>query len=114
MDLFEEIAKAKEDFPKGKTITDEFSRQKFNSYQIFAIGLFILLFFLGIFFGNLFATCQASSYFYSDECLVTEFNFSVMIFVWFVGLLLSIFIYAIGQIIELLKNIDEKLGKIKL
>jgi hypothetical protein len=111
MDLFDEIQKSKTDFPKGEMISDEFSNHRFNFYQVFAIGLFIVLFFLGIFFGNLFATCQASSYFYSDECLVTEFNFSVMIFVWFVGILLSLFIYAIGQIVELLKNIDEKLTK---
>ena len=113
MDLFDEIAKEKEDFPKRKTISEEFNQHRFNFYQIFAMGLFVVLFFLGIFLGNLFATCQASSYFYSDECLVTEFNFSVMISVWFVDLLLSIFIYAIGHIIELLKNIDEKLGKFK-
>ena len=111
MDLFEEINKAKQDFPKKKTITDEFHKRTFNFYQIFAITLFVLLFVLGIFLGNLFSTCQASSYFYSDECLVTEFNFSVMISVWFVGFLVSTFIYAIGHIIELLKSIDEKLAK---
>ena len=113
MDLFEEIQLLKKDFPKSKTITDEFSRQTFNFYQKFAIGLFTLIFFLGIFFGNLFATCQASAYFYSDECVVTQFNFSVMILVWFCGFLLSTFIYAIGQIIEYLHSIDEKLGKFK-
>ncbi len=111
MDLFEEIHKIKEDFPKQKTIADGFKRQSLNFYQGLAVTLFVILFFLGIFLGNLFATCQASSYFYSDECLVTEFNFSVMIIVWAVGFLLSTFIYAIGQIVELLKDIDEKLTK---
>lgn len=111
MDLFEEISKVKKDFPERKDIDDGFHNQKYNFYQGFAIVLFIILFFLGVFLGNLFATCQASSYFYSDECLVTEFNFSVMILVWFIGFLVSTFIYAIGHIIELLKSIDEKLAK---
>ncbi|MBR3211353.1 MAG: hypothetical protein IKF71_05410 [Bacilli bacterium] len=111
MDLFEEISKTKKDFPMRSAISNEFHRQTFNFYQGFAIVLFVILFVLGIFLGNLFATCQASSYFYSDECLVTEFNFSVMILVWFGGFLLSTFIYAIGHIIELLKSIDEKLVK---
>ncbi len=114
MDLFDEITKAKEDFPKGKTIKEDFFTKSFNFYQIFGIGLFILFFFLGIFLGNLFATCQATSYFYSDECLVTEFNFSLMILIWFIGLLLSVFHYAIGHIIQLLGNINEKLSKFKL
>lgn len=113
MDLFEEIHKTKKDFPRRNAIRDEFHRKEFNFYQGFAIVLFIVLFFLGIFLGNLFATCQASSYFYSDECIVTEFNFSVMILVWFGGFLLSTFIYAIGHIIELLKNIDEKLANFR-
>ncbi len=109
MDLFEEISKNKKDFPMRKAIHDSFYHQSFNFYQRLAIVLFIVLFVLGIFLGNLFATCQASSYFSSDECIVTEFNFSVMIIVWFGGFLLSTFIYAIGHIIELLKSIDEKL-----
>ncbi len=113
MNLFEEIQALKKDFPQGNDITEELGRQTFNFYQAFAIGLFIIVFFLGIFFGNLFATCQASSFFYSDECYVTQFNFSVMILVWFLGFLVSTFIYAIGQIIEILKNIDEKLSKFK-
>jgi len=113
MELFEEISKNKEDFPKKKVITDEFSKHHFNFYQVFAIGLLIVFFFLGIVFGNLFATCQAYSYFYSDACVVTEFNYSIMIIIWFIGTILSIFIYAIGHIITLLSNINEKLSKFK-
>ena len=113
MDLFEEISKIKKEFPKAHTITDEFGNYSLNFYQIFAIGLFISAIVLGIFFGNLFATCQASSYFYSDQCIVTEFNFSLMIFIWFIGTLLSLFIFAIGHIIALLKEISQKLGKFK-
>ena len=114
MDLFDEIQKAKKDFPKKNAITDEFSTYQFNFYQIFALSLFVLFFFLGIFLGNLFATCQAASYFYSDACLVTEFNYSLMLVIWFVGMILAVFFFAIGHIIELLRNISEKLSKIKL
>ena len=114
MELFEEISQVKKEFPKKKMITEEFSSYHFNFYQIFSFGLFALFFFLGIFLGNLFATCQATSYFYSDACLVTEFNYSLMIVMWFVGLLLSVFFFAIGHIIELLTNIGEKLSKFKL
>ena len=113
MDFFDEITKLKKDFPHGNEITNEFSRYTLNFYQSFSIGLFVFLFFLGIFFGNLFATCQASSYFYSNDCLVTEFNFSVMLFVWFIGLLISVFIFSIGHIIALLREINEKLSKFK-
>lgn len=113
MDLFEDIAKVKMDFPKKNAITDEISTYKFNFYQIFAIGLFLLFLLLGVFLGNLFSTCQAVSYFYSDACVATEFNFSLMICVWFVGLLLSVFIFSIGHIIALLSNINEKLSKFK-
>lgn len=111
MNFFDEINKEKKDLPKKNDIS--FSSDSLNFYQIFAIGLFIIIFFLGIFFGNLFATCQATSFFYSDECIVTEFNFSVMIFVWFIGLLISLFIFAIGHIIGLLKEISKKLDKLK-
>lgn len=113
MDLFEEISKNKKDFPKAKTLTNEIGNYKFNFYQVFAVGLFVIIFVLGIFFGNLFATCQASSYFYSDQCIVTEFNFSLMIFIWFIGVLLSLFIFSIGHIIGLLSEINQKLSKFK-
>ena len=114
MDLFDEISETKKDFPKKKIIKDEFSSYSFNYYQIFAIVLFVIFFFLGILLGNLFATCQAASYFYADQCLVTEFNFSLMIFMWFVGIIFSVFFFSIGHIIEILRNIDEKLSKFKL
>ena len=113
MDLFEEIAKKKVDFPRIHSVTNEVKNQKLNFYQRFAIGIFILFFFLGIVFGNLFSTCETTSYFYSDACLVTQFNFSLMIVIWFASLLLSIGIYAIGHIIALLSEINQKLTKFR-
>ena len=111
MDLFEQISESKKEFPKFNTISKEIKKFKFNFYQWFSIIFFIVSIFLGIIFGNLFATCKTSAYFYSDTCYVTEFNFSLMITIWFIGLLISMFIYAIGQIIALLTSINEKLGK---
>lgn len=113
MDFFEEISKSKKDFPKYNTITKEVKKLKFNFYQGFAIVFFIVSIFLGIIFGNLFAACKTSAYFYSDTCYVTEFNFSLMITIWFLGLLVSMFIFSIGHIIALLTSINEKLGKNK-
>ena len=109
MDFFEEISKAKRELPKVNTITNEVKNKSLNFYQV--IGLLVIAFFLGIIFGNLFATCEASSYFYSTTCAVTQFNFSLMILIWVFGSLLSLFIFAIGHIIALLSQINEKLSK---
>ncbi|MCI8569615.1 MAG: hypothetical protein HFJ11_06535 [Bacilli bacterium] len=113
MDFFEEIAKVKEDFPKinVNSLNSEVKKYKFNFYQIFAIILFIVFFFLGIIFGNLFATCETTSYYYSKSCLVTEFNFSLMLGIWLISLLVSTVIYSIGHIISLLTSINEKIKK---
>lgn len=111
MDFFEEISKEKKDFPKVKTLKKEVNKYRLNFYEVFAIALFIIFFCLGIVLGNLFATCEATSYFYSDTCLVTSFNFSLMIAIWFIGTLVSIVIFSIGHIIMLLKEISEKLSK---
>ena len=92
MEFFEEISKVKKDFPKVGSVTKGVKNYPLNFYQIFAIGMFVICFFLGIVFGNLFATCETTSYFY-----------------WFVSLLVSIFFFAIGHIIALLSSIDKKL-----
>ena len=111
MDLFEEISKAKEELPRVDDLQDEVSQYKLNFYQIFAIGLFILFFFLGIVFGSLFSTCGATSYYYTDSCVVKEFNYSVMIAIWVASLILSVGLFAVGHIIALLGEIREKLYK---
>ena len=111
MDLFDEIAKVKKDFPKTDSVTDEVSNYKLNFYQIFAIGIFVIFFFLGIVFGNLFATCETTSYFYSDTCMVRQFNYSVMIIIWFISLLISTMVFSVGHIIAILSQINEKLNK---
>lgn len=112
MELFDQISEEKKDFPKINSISKEVKKFKFNFYQGFAVVFFVVSIFLGIIFGNLFAACKTSAYFYSDTCYVTEFNFSLMVTIWFIGLLISMFIYWLGQIVGLLTSINEKLGKI--
>lgn len=113
MNFFDEITKVKVDFPKNSTISKEVDNLELNFYQLFALCLFIIIIFLGIILGNLFATCETTSFFYSESCVVTQFNFSLMIFIWFVGLMISIILYSVGHIISLLSSINEKLGKNK-
>ena len=111
MDLFEEISKEKEEFPKVHSVTNEVKKYKLNFYQFFAIGFFVVCLFLGIIFGNLFATCQASANFFSEYCAVREFNFSLMIMIWTVSFFISLLVFSIGHIILLLTEINEKLTK---
>ena len=54
MDFFDEIVEVKKDFPKMKTVSSEVHKYTLNFYQWFAIVVFIIFFFLGIVFGNLF------------------------------------------------------------
>lgn len=111
MNMFEEIEKSKEELPKAKVISSQIKKFTFNFYQIFSIFTFFVIFCLGILLGNLFPTCGSSSTLYAGACLTTEFNFSLMLFIWFVGLILCLFIFAIGHIIQLLEAINKKLKK---
>ena len=113
MDFFDEVNKSKKDFPKANSVKDKVGSYKLNIYQMFAIGVFVICFFLGIVFGNLFSTCTTTSYFSSDTCVVTEFNYSIMFAIWFVSLLVCVFMFAIGHIIAILSQINEKLNKFK-
>ncbi len=109
MDMFEEIYNQKIELPKINSIEKSIGKQKFNGYQKFSIITFIICFIFGIVLGNLFPACSSSTYLYSDACLVTEFNFFLMIVFWFASLILCLFFYSIGHIIELLTSIDKKL-----
>ena len=111
MNMFEEIEKIKEESPKANNIGKQISKVKLNFYQIFALFTYCIIFFLGIIFGNLFPTCGTSSALYSGVCVTTEFNFSLMLCIWFLGLVVCIFIFAIGHIINLLEAINYKLKK---
>ncbi len=111
MNLFEEIDQVKKELPKFKTITKKVEKYSFNGYQRFAIVTYCICFCLGIILGNLFPACGSSSSLYAVECMSREFNFSLMIFVWFISFLFCLFFFAIGHIILLLTSINDKLGK---
>ena len=113
MDFFDEVNKSKKDFPKANSVKNRVGSYKLNFYQLFAIGVFVICFFLGIVFGNLFSTCATASYFSNDTCVVTEFNFSLMFVIWFISLLVCVFIFSIGHIIAILSKINEKLDDFK-
>lgn len=111
MNMFDEIEKVKAELPQAKSIGKEIKRIKLNFYQIFSLFTYFIVICLGIIFGNLFPTCGTSSALYSGVCTTTEFNFSLMLCVWFVGLIICMFIFAIGHIINLLEAINRKLKK---
>lgn len=111
MKMFEEIDNVKKDLPKLSSITKGLKVQETNIYQKIAIVIFFIFLIVGILFGNLFPSCGSSSEFYGGYCLATEFNFSLMLFIWFIDFLVSMFFYAIGHIIALLSAINDKLGK---
>ena len=111
MDLFEQITKDKEDFPKVGNVTDDVLKTKLNGYQIIGICILVLGVVLGILFGNTFSTCEASSFFFNNVCTVRKFNFSLMILIWGISFLLFLGLYSIGHIISLLTQINEKLSK---
>ena len=110
--MFDEIEKVKKDFPKFKNVSQEVSSYSLNGYQRFAVVLYIILFSIGIILGNLFPTCGSISEFNSN-CSTKEFNFALMVLVWGGSLLVFVFFFAIGHIIELLKDISKKLEKLK-
>ena len=105
-----EIEREKAQLPKIKSIEKEVGKYTFNGYQKFAIVVFLICFCFGIILGNLFPACGSSSNFYG-VCTTTEFNFSLMLFFWFISFLVCLFFFAIGHIISLLTSINESLRK---
>lgn len=113
--MFEEIDKLKKDLPRIKAIEKEVTNhhKSINFYQAVAICVFLICFILGILLGNLFPVCTATRGVYNDVCVQTEFNLSLMVFIWGISFVACLFFYAIGHIISLLTSIDEKLTKRK-
>lgn len=112
MNMFEEIEREKRDLPKVQNIKKQMSHYTYNGYQKIAIVVFVICFVFGIVLGNLFPACGSSSNFF-DTCTSTEFNFSLMVFFWFISFLVCLFFFALGHIISLLTSIEKALRKDK-
>lgn len=111
MDMFDEIDKVAKDFPKLKKVAKDVTSNKVNNYQIFSyviMGVFIVV---GFLFGNLFPSCGSYSSLYYTKCSTTEFNFSLTIGIWFLGFIVTVFFYGMGEVISLLRGINQKLEK---
>lgn len=111
MNMFEEIDKVKKELPRAKTISKEMNDIELNIYQKISLGIFIICLLLGVLFGNLFPSCGSSSDFYSNVCSTTEFNFSLMLFIWFVSFIVCLLFFMIGRVISLLNSINDRLAK---
>ena len=111
MNMFDEITKEKRDLPKINSITKEVNKYEYNFYQKFGVVIFLIAFVVGILLGNLFSTCGATSSFYSTQCVTRQFNFSLLLAIWFSGLMMGLFFFALGHIIYLLEEISVKLKK---
>lgn len=111
MNMFEEIEKEKVELPRFNTIQKEVDNFELNIYQKLATIIFIFCIFLGVVFGNLFPVCGSSAALYSGACLTTEFNISLMLFIWFISFIICLFIFVLGHIVLLLDSINKKLGK---
>ena len=113
-DLFDEIDEVKEELPRIRTITKEVQKQKLNAYQMIAVGVFIVLFVIGILLGNMFPACEATGMF--GTCSKVQFNLSLSILFWFGSFLICLLFYALGHIIFLLTQINDYLlsGKKKI
>lgn len=108
--LFEEIDKKKEEIPLLNKKIKAVERYNYNFYQRVAIFTMLLGFCTGIVLGNVFPSCQSSGL-YNKTCTITEFNIALTILFWFLSFLLSMFIYFMGHVIEILSDIDKKLKK---
>ncbi len=108
-DLFDEIEEERKELPKLKKISKEVQKPRhYNFYQQLAFWLFAFLFITGIILGNVFPACSETSNLLST-CTNTEYNLSLTLIVWLISFVFCSTIYATGEIIKLLKSINEKL-----
>ena len=108
-DLFDEIEETKKELPKLKKISKEVQKpRQYNFYQQLAFWLFAFLFIVGIILGNLFPACSETSNLFAT-CTRTEYNLSLTLMTWLISFVFCSTIYATGEVIKLLRSINEKL-----
>ena len=110
MNMFEDIEKQKKDLPKIKSLTNEVQKYDLNIYQKFGALIVIIAVILGIILGNSYNTCTPSITYGSENC-ISQFDFSLMLEVWFAGLVMGFLFFGMGHIVYLLNDISNKLGK---
>ena len=110
MNMFEDIEKQKKDLPKVKSLTNEVQKYDLNIYQKFGILILFIAIIMGIILGNSYNTCTPSITYGSENCLA-QFDFALMLEVWFGGIMVCMFFFGIGHIVYLLNDISNKLKK---
>lgn len=108
--MFEDIEKQKKDLPKIKSLTKEVQKYDLNIYQKFGMLIVVIAIILGIILGNSYNTCTPSITYGSENC-ISQFDFSLMLEVWFAGLIMGFLFFGMGHIVYLLNDISNKLGK---
>ena len=110
MNMFEDIEKQKKDLPKIKSLTNEVQKYDLNIYQKFGALIIIISIIIGIILGNSYNTCTPSITYGSENC-ISQFDFSLMLEVWFVGTMMGVLFFGLGHIVYLLNDISSKLKK---
>ncbi len=111
-DLFEQIDEEQIEMPKLHALRSKVStKRNLNLYQIVSLIVMAVMFVVGIILGNVFPACGETSNLFST-CTKTEYNLSLTIIVWASSFLFCLFLYGFGQIITLLAEINQKLGKV--
>lgn len=109
--MFEKIDSEKKALPRLNLIADEAKKADFNIYQKYSVMFLFITLISGVLFGNIFSTCGLAGNFY--QCEARQFNFSLMLIIWLGGSVISVFFFGLGNIINLLNSINNKLDKKK-
>ena len=109
--MFEEIEKYDKKLPNKKEIQKQFQNisKKYNIYQMIAVFVVVVGTVIGIIMRNHFSVCNSYSY-VNNVCIAQSFNFGLMIVVWAIAFILGVLLSALGKMIELLNEIDQKLN----